>query len=524
MVLSPGVPYADAWRFLAHFLQRGFPADILTPDNGHHELIPNIVRVIELRLFKANQWLQVGSGIAFLLASVWFGWKMIRELPASETQIAGLLSLCIGLFWLGNERALSHANETVHAYSVVLFLVYGIALLTAADLRPGKVVGACACGLAAAFSFGSGIAVFGGFAAVLLVRRAGVTPWLVLITGALLTLVLLHLTGDSSGALLFRPGHQLFSLVSWLSGPAIYVGWPMLDSEVANNLPGHLRGIAILIAAAYQEMFGSVMLPRWPHFLLGLLGGCWYCLELWKAWKAPSRVSSLGLGLSSFALTVAALIAVVRFPYLQSHPDQLLAPRYVVWSSLFWSGLLLALVGRPLAWTRSAAFVLATALLLLPSEVWMWRLAEGLRTTATRNALAATMGIVDAEEGQGESAPGDIAKAIPLLKGANAAMFADQAPHWLGHSWLDSPESRSEAYAESVLPVQNLIGASGRKVTFLLRSNQRRMLLVDPDGVVRGIAMPDPAGRRHQWVGWMMGPLQAGMPRIVEVPATDPPH
>src|SRR3546814_11047074 len=66
--LSPRVPYADAWRFLGHFLQAPFPYDILAPDNGHHDLLPNAVRVLELHAFAAQQWLQVVVGLALALA------------------------------------------------------------------------------------------------------------------------------------------------------------------------------------------------------------------------------------------------------------------------------------------------------------------------------------------------------------------------------------------------------------------------------------------------------------------------
>src|SRR3546814_8352724 len=68
--LSPRVPYADAWRFLGHFLQAPFPYDILAPDNGHHELLPNAVRVLELHAFAAQQWLQVVVGLVLALAPV----------------------------------------------------------------------------------------------------------------------------------------------------------------------------------------------------------------------------------------------------------------------------------------------------------------------------------------------------------------------------------------------------------------------------------------------------------------------
>ena len=45
--LSPRVPYADAWRFLARFLRLSASSSVFTPDNGHYELLPNLVRVLD---------------------------------------------------------------------------------------------------------------------------------------------------------------------------------------------------------------------------------------------------------------------------------------------------------------------------------------------------------------------------------------------------------------------------------------------------------------------------------------------
>ncbi len=514
MAIAPRVPYADAWRFLANFLIRGFPRDVLTPDNGHHELIPNVIRVTELHLLHANQLLQITSGIGFLLAALWIGWRIIRELPTSAARVAGMLALVLGLLWLGNERALSHANETVHAYSIVFFMMLGMSFLMVDRPSPWRLIGASLCGLMSAFCFGSGIAVFAAFAAVLFFGRGDIKSWLILFSGAGLTLWLLHLTGSSSGALIFAPGRQLYAFVSWLSGPAIYVGWPVLDPPVSNNLPGRLQFIGGLMGQMYQAAFGSVMLPQLPQLCLGALGIAWYGTEVWRAWRRPTPVSRMGVGLASFSLAVAGLIAIVRYPYFLAHPDQLLAPRYIVWSSLFWCGLLVAMIGRSRAWSRGPQVVLLFALILLPSELWMWRLADGMRITAERNAVAATMGIVDGTEGHGESQPGDIAKALPLLKAEGAAMFALPEARLLGQALVDGTHVRVATRDEEVVPVENLIGPTGRKIVFSAKVDQDRLLLVDPDGVVRGIAMRDATKRRNHWVGWMSGQAPLGPPTV----------
>src|SRR3546814_13249921 len=84
------------------------------------------------------------------------------------------------------------------------------------------------------------------------------------------------------------------------------------------------------------------------------------------------------------------MIATVRLDYFSAHPEQLLAPRYVVWSSLFWGGLLLATAAQA---RRSARMLVATVLVaiaLLPSQLWMARLGGNMQAVAEQAGLAST--------------------------------------------------------------------------------------------------------------------------------------
>ena len=126
---SPRVPYADAWRQLARFLSAPFPANVVAPENGHSALLPNLLRVLDIRLADGNQLLLTIAGIVFVLATVALAWRMVRELPTSAGRAAAMLVVSLGLFWLGNARVLMHGAESVHAYMVTLFLMAGLCLL-----------------------------------------------------------------------------------------------------------------------------------------------------------------------------------------------------------------------------------------------------------------------------------------------------------------------------------------------------------------------------------------------------------
>ncbi|MFY9345772.1 MAG: hypothetical protein WAT39_24990, partial [Planctomycetota bacterium] len=172
LVLSPRVPYADPWRFLARYLSTPFPDNVLAEDNGHLELLPNLLRLAELEWFAANQWLQIGVGTTLALAT----WLLLasRFFAAAPARRAGAaLVVAIGWFWLGNARKLAHGNESVSLFLVVGSVLAGLcALCGDQPLRRTNLLVAGACGLAATLSFGAGFAAFGAFVVALWLRRA----------------------------------------------------------------------------------------------------------------------------------------------------------------------------------------------------------------------------------------------------------------------------------------------------------------------------------------------------------------
>lgn len=499
MLLAPKVPYADAWRFQAHLLSTPFPASVLAPDNGHHELLPGLVRLAELHWLGGGQWLQIAVGIALLLATLALGWRQTAGLPAMPRR-AAWLALVLGLCWLGNERALGHANETVHAYAVTVLLLAGIGLLAraAGGTRQAWLAGLCA--MAAAFSFGSGIAVFGALFAVLWLVRARAAAWWAVGACLLVTGLALQASGGSQLGPMAAPLRALVAWWRWLGGPWIYAAWPAFDPDLAARLPQALHWPLLPLARAYHAQAGAVMLAWFPQALLGLAGLAALAPMAWRARQRPSAAACLGIGLAVFAACAGVLIAVVRDGYFVAFPDQLLAPRYLVWSSLFWSGLVLAGVALWPA-RRTTLLVLAVAVVLLPSQAWMGRLAASMREVAMRTATAAVVNVIDPAEALGESVPAEIGQALPLQRQARVAMFAWPHAGLLGHRVQAQP---LPATAVQVEPLQTLAGTPARRVRFVLeQAPAQRVLLVDADGVARGLAIPDRRAGAGHWIGWM---------------------
>ncbi|MGX9719257.1 hypothetical protein [Stenotrophomonas acidaminiphila] len=508
MLRAPRVPYADQWRFQAHLLSTPFPQNVMAADNGHHELLPSLVRLAELQWLHGGQWLQISMGIVLLLATLALGWRQLAALPSPQRQAAGL-ALLLGLCWLGNQRVLGHGNETVHAYSVTALLLAGLHVL-GQRLRPGAGAAGIAalCGFVAAFSFGSGIATFAAFFPMLWLTRARPAAWATLSFGLVLTLAALQLTGDSTGALAFAPLSWISSWLRWLAGPWIHAVWPALDPALTDRLPHALGALLSPLASAYDDRFGPVMLAWFPHIpiaLAGLAALTWLLLKAWQAPNTPSLPAQrLGIGIALFAAATGALVAVVRDAYFQTYPDQLLAPRYLVWSSLFWSGLLLAAVARASSPRRALSLILVVALLLLPSQVWTAKLAGSMRQAAVHTAVAATAGVVDRAAALGENVPAEIATALPLQRQAQVEMFTWPQARWLGRTPPSEPLAVRDLQVEAV---DNMLETPARRVRFATDAagGDARLLLADTDGVARGLAVPDPGAGTDRWIGWMEG-------------------
>lgn len=505
IALSPKVLYADPWRFAKNLLSRPWPRNVLAVDNGHREVLPNLLRLAELRWFGGNQWLQICVGVALALLTVWMLLRLVRNerLGAMAYAAAGLVCT-ISIFWLGNERALVHANESVHVYLITTFLVAGCWLLGHGD-GWWRAVLASLCGFAATFCFGSGIATFVALLAMLLLRRASWVQWCIVLSGFALSLLLVIGFGDTHvrGAGIISPITQLDLVLRWLSAPFIYACLPLVDVSVAAQLPiESLRTVVVAISSGYASVFGPVMVSAWPHRLLGFVGvGCLMGIT-YSSWRrrAESVAELTALSIACFALAIGAAIALARAIYFQSFPEQLLATRYVPWSVLFWSGLLLWSFVRygnfhP---RRVAVAGLALACCLLPSTVWMALLAQRMQAAANMTATAAAAGVIDVDAVHGETVLAEVADALPVLKAENTSIFA-----WPETRYLEGTQVATDPVVISdvaTTPVRNLLNdESAIRFDFEAETSAARLVLMCDKNP---IGMATRVGVRAQWVGW----------------------
>lgn len=516
LLLAPRVPYADPWRFLATFLERPFPWDVLSSDNGHREVLPNLLRVGELEWLGADQWLQILTGIALAVAVFAAGLRALRPLPPPRRAL-GAATLATGLFWFGNGRKLAHGNESVHLFLVQLLLLTGLAAITREErgVTPRTAWVAAACGLLATFSFGSGLACFPTFALVLVLQGASLRRLLPLaITTALATAGLV--AGTAREPFSFAIGERLDLLLRWLGGPSVWAFSPFLDPAHAARMPNApMQFLTLPFAEVMHDAFGPRLTARWPACAFGAAGLLWLLAATVRAWRVPrGGVERLALGLAWFGVFVGGLVVGLRVEYFRVYPKEVTTPRYIPWSMLLWTGLLLVSVVRARTTTAAAWRVGAFALLLLPSTVWTTRQAFEQRLVAEMTALGAAVGVLGQDFDLVETNAEDIARALPKLREHAAAMFAWPETKLLGQPLPTGaqPVALTNLHVHTVV---NRFPGDGSEVTGLADAGGGRLVLFGKDRIVCGMLTKMPFD--PNWRGFVRGhpaPRDLGAARL----------
>ncbi len=529
--LSPRVPYADTWNFDTQLLANPFPTNVLMVDNGHAQILPRLLRWLELTLWHGNQWPTIVAGM-LLLGMCVFLWSSAhprRMKPGNRDDdrlihAAWVLTGTVGLCWLGNGRTLAHGNEAIHSYLIIACLL--LALRFAA--RPGKLRLAAALALAvlASLTFGTGAAVFAAIMVTLILRHARWPALLATIGTAALAAglyLMLPKAIGGTGVMALHPALQMTQLARWLGSPWLVAGGPFVDASLVTRLPAPLQPLAAPLADLSTMLFGPAALAVWPEFGLGLCGIALLAILTWQRWRreqAPDSPETLALGCAWFALTCGVLVVLARSNAFVQLPDQIYATRYAVWYTLFWCGLLGALLCRLHAAGRShtaLALAVITAIGLLPATGWNGYRAQHMSRIAARDALALRVGVIDRNGDHGENWIQIMRRARPWLLEAETSIFApSQGP--LPGSKLNSAIPARPVHALAWQAVDNALGGGGARIRFSLDyPGANRLLLIDAGQRVIGEARR--ASGKQRWQGWAMGP--AAPQHVLGVGITD---
>ncbi|HEY2395838.1 MAG TPA: hypothetical protein VGH81_07685 [Rudaea sp.] len=472
LLFAPRVPYADQWRHYAHLLTMPFPSNVFEVDGGHVEVLPHLLRLADLHFFAASEWLQIIAGTLFALVAVVLLVQVIwsdRSI-ARPTRMACLLAAVLGVYWLGNLRALAQSGDSVHVYLILTCLAVALLLLlrsNAGGIATRDLLGASSCCVVATFSFGTGIATFAAVLAVLFVRRAPPRQWLLVVLVGALTLAAYFALPQASAR--YAPVSLDTALTSLrlLGATFVYLFWPLLDPAAAASSPAPLRTMLLATANAWTAQFGEIRHAVFPQAAFGavaLVLAAVFGLRLRRAASRRERAAGLGFALACFGIALALLVALARADYFSIYDDQIIAPRYLPWWSLCWAGLLIAAFAQMRSPPRAAFLALVLALLAMPSEIGMGTLARRVREVAEDAAVFAAVGVAPESISLGEATGiEDLRPALQALRAAHAAVFAWPETALLGE---DVPAGLVPLAASGVTaePVVNRFGGGGSRV------------------------------------------------------------
>lgn len=512
-------PAFDQFRLYHFYLGLPFPQNALQLENGHRPILPALVRLAEIRWFSANQVLQTVVGTCAAAASLAaIAWTIARDRDMPTTARAALCLLAtIALFWLGNARMLMHGNESVHAYFVVLFCVFGVLAVVAA--RHGSTTFRAAvaglCCVAASFSFGTGMASFGAVLLVGIVLRLRLRA--LAIPSVLLVLSLgvyaFGLPGSNGvrHSLLLDPVGNLTTLTRWLSAPWMRAwlghGDPSIEAWLQSSMDRTTFGHGLVSSARMLSLPFGAHPAMVISILVGTLGVCgfaWACLHAWRTHGQLSSSRALGLGLAAFGLGAAIIICFARVNLFQAAPAQVFADRYLPWSCLFWLGLAIyAIAGINFAARRRQMAVVIASLLVSLIFFPSHRSLAGWSATVSRHidqsAVAAQLGIWDPRRFEDPSATiEDVEATLRLLRERHLSMFGESAYALIEHDW-HAPASLPEPLASAWTRVAREFDDphSGRHIAdfegWMPRiegAHHPVLAVVDDRGILRGLAQP----------------------------------
>lgn len=377
-----GELFQDQFRIYRRVFEVGMPSILFQRDNEHRLVFSSVVRWMELHLAGGDQRLGILSGLVAMVTT----WVLIVREAWREDGETGLRAAAVALlgavalFWAGSARLQFHGNETLQVFIVIAMALVANRMVSDDRRSPvSRWAIAILAGFIALLSFGFGMAVFAGMItlAVVLGRRASEVLAAIAATAVALVVYLFVLPGGDAvrGNLSFELWPILWTAVTWL-GSAVVAAWLGLGLDGLFGVSperiaeaGMIGGGLVRSSEAVTRALG-IGTPSSAAFVAGTCGLLVLAVLMWRVWRAPERagaIERMGLGLALFAAAAAGLVALGRFEYFRVHPDQLLADRYVLWTSVFWFGILTAVTARfrpaPLV-----ALALVLPILLLPSH------------------------------------------------------------------------------------------------------------------------------------------------------------
>src|SRR5437667_3266597 len=499
------VTHQDDWWIYDFYLNHSVTESALLTYVHHSLFFPSFLSQADLRFFHGDQLPLFLAGLALLLITV--GLLLVpvwRDTTVGLTaKILSTLVVIVGNFWMARAFITASGgynceNSLVMAGAALGFLLLPIIGRRLAPVLPVTAIVVLA-GFIASFSQSTGLAIW---------------PTLLLLAWAIrlpkYSIGLLAAAGLTAAIVfVLLPGHD------WLSPPDPLKGLPSANYETVIWL-ARLLGTPFFVTMVswWPDKFYRPLVESSELALCGTAGAAGLVLAMLAVLRQIIRrnvnKSSLewtGLALIVFNLFVTSLIVTGRAGVFHARPFEVVASRFLFWSTLFWTGLLLVAIQRAQSkqWLRWPVYLVALAVpvLVFPAHykngVW-WR---NIRWNAESAATSLANGGRDEQliPYNGFLAAGSgceqLYRTAQQFRARRLDMFADGLQDWIGLSEANlfggqhKPEGLKGHCGVAALvqcdngaPAARVFGQASKHG----QSLPKTLVIVDPTGVVRGVA------------------------------------
>jgi hypothetical protein len=488
----------DFWSVYAFALNHTWFQSALFKQAGHVTFFPNLIGLANLRFFHgdAQMLFFAGLGLLFmtvslLLIPIW------RDKTISLTaKTLSTLVVLMGDFWMG--RASITANGEFNCENSLAVSGAAFAFLLIAKARCSWTTTAivvCAA-FVASFSFGGGLAIWPTLLLLAwclrLPRRTIVLLGISALTAAVIYEMVPVLPFSWPNVSEVSPGSPIGALTKFCR----LVGSPVLYTIAAWHVEKPLTDLEQSFGIALWSGLGGVMLAG--IFVIPRM--------LWRDLE-KSGLESTGLSLLIFNLFALTLIAVGRLKSFDLEP---FAPRYLFWSSLFWTSLILLAIERAehLQWRRWPILILpfAIAIFAWPAHYQAWFGCKNAQIMYDKIATALINGAAEAQWTQ--MVPPQFKQIFEerlhlasQLRARRLDLFADGLQDWIGLRETDVFGARHRREGLSGQCTIDALGqadngtpaarVSGRAFKHE-QSIPWTLIITDSNGVIRGVARSVP--------------------------------
>jgi hypothetical protein len=508
---------ADFWSIYEFYFSHSWWQTAVQKYADHSLFFPNFFWLASVKFFHGSQvpLNLIGLALLFTTAALLLLLVWRDETTGRTMKIVATMVVIVGNFWMGREAITcfggfnSENSLTMAAAALCFVLIRGTSRLWLMILI---IIGA---GFVSSFSCGQGFAIWPTLLLLAWCLRFRWPAIVAIGVGTLVAIITYQLLPPPSEdyRVIQAANSGGITLVAHLcrliSSPVLYAAAAWAGIRMNEYSPVNQVSTLALWTGAVGLVLAGVILIR------GVV----------RRDLGKSSLEIAGLGLVVFNVGALMLIAAGRIQYFHMLPSEVLAPRYLFWSSLFWTGLFLIAIQRAehQRWGRWTAIVFALAAVIFawPEHYLMWFHNKLSKCRVEQAATAVINGVVDDNSWFLSLDPRQIGRVAPQLRAHRLDMFADGLQDWIGLNETSlfrgrrkpedlrgkcrvsklvecdngAPAARVVGLATTRHHVPRVVGWAIAPVTWIVGKEIKkgyvtpaRFVIVDPTGVVRGVA------------------------------------